>query len=177
MSSRYSETFTIACKYVEELLRHIYEEYRLYCRKKGYKEVELHVKKLEVSQPNSLQGSFYSDLFPLAADNSLTYNSSFLTSSNAGSFMRYNDFMPNFMNNNDRWNRAAAELDGFNSKNNTLGDDTLMRNDNLRGNFGKSQSFTVGWLNETEEERAKRKEKSKNAWLEKYGAKKNNQEP
>ena len=174
VSSKYSETFTIACKYVEELLRHIYDEYKGYCRKKGYKEIELQVKKLEMSQPNSLQGSFYSDqYFPQNAgigENSISYNSSFLTASNNNSFNvnpRFNEFIPQYLN-NDRFNRAAADLEGgFKnlSFNKTQGDEEFNRND-LKG---KSQSFQGSLWQETEEERLRRKEKSLNAWKEKYG--------
>ena len=165
MSSKYSETFAIACKYIEELLRHIYEEYKGYCRKKGYKEIELMVKKMEVSQPNSLQGSFYSDFLPVA-DNSISYNSSFNTASNNNSFnQRFNDFVPAYIH-NERFNRAQAELEGG-LKNLTMSEE------NPRTELkGKSQSFQgTSWLNETEEEKAKRKEKSMNAWKEKYGKK------
>lgn len=169
MSSKYSETFTIACKYIEELLRHIYDEYKTYCRKKGYKEVDLLVKKLEMSQANSLQSSFYSDYLP-QAENS-TYNSSFLTSSNNNSFNlnpRFNEFMPAFIN-NDRFNRAAIELEGANKN--------LSSEDYKTAQFkGKSYSFQgSNFMNETEEEKSKRKEKRMNAWKEKYGQTKKNQ--
>ena len=151
---------------MEELLRHIYEEYKSYCRKKGYKEIELVVKKLEISQPNSLQGSFYSDgFFPV--DNT-SYNSSFLTASNNNSFNlnpRINEYMPQFIN-NERLSRAAAELDGgFKNLSFAKNEEEYNRAE-LKG---KSQSFQGTFWNETEDEKQRRKEKSMNAWKEKYG--------
>lgn len=171
VSSKYSETFTIACKYVEELLRHIYDEYKAYCHKKGYKEIELGVKKMEVSQPNSQQGSFFSDFLPQPAENSLSYNSSFLTATNTNSLnAKFNEFLPAYIH-NDRFNRAAAELEG--------GFKNMSLDENPRAELkAKSQSFQFqggsSSLNETEEEKAKRKERSMNAWKEKYGKKSNN---
>jgi len=154
---------------VEELLRHIYEEYKSYCRKKGYKEIDLVVKKLEISQPNSLQGSFYSDgFFPVPVDNS-SYNSSFLTASNNNSFNlnpRINEYLPQFINNNERFSRVAAEIEGG-FKNFSFHKN---EEENIRAEIkGKSQSFQGTFWNETEDEKQKRKEKSMNAWKEKYG--------
>lgn len=150
----------------------------MYCRKKGYKEIELQVKKLEMSPPNSLQGSFYSEFFPFSDASGLSYNSSFLTASNTNSFnFKQGEFGYPNMPVNERWSKVAAEIDG--NKNFSVGDDTLMKmKSEGKKESNKSQSFTgsSSLLNETEEERARRKEKSKAAWLEKYGQSKKIQE-
>jgi len=47
VSSKYFEVYNLACKYVEELLQRVYQDYETFCLKNGYRIEPLSIKRFE----------------------------------------------------------------------------------------------------------------------------------
>lgn len=167
VSSKYPETFQTACKYVEELLNCIYEEFKSFLRKKGFQEIELKIKKMELSPPTSTQSSFVDSLF---GGNDRSFQVGSFLNSNPGSFLNGNIAFgnndPNSNNKPGSFHNAFPQNFGGNDRFDLIAEEMMKMEKNfhkmnVNDEEVKEINNNVKKIKETEEKREERKKKWK----------------